>query len=685
MSLTKEQIFPHDILYMVGKIPKLTVLERLRHAVRSDDDIVYFIAGLILLIEQSGSGTNIGDIEMADLTAHNISPTAHPDIRAILNTLIKMPEWDSATNTLTFTPLSGAPKVIDLRLELLRYGLNFDASTNELVFTHPDGTETRALLSALIDIYTGFVGQHIETTTTGNIVKAFIRPGTISEVELTPDVVAKIDRPIPPQTVIPPEILAMMTGGRAGQVWGKRSDNDADMGWIDIAQGGSPPEEILPREEYTGEEIPFTFPAGTHRIKIAGGKGSSNGDIIGGLGDIVEGTVTLDSEQNVYIYLGASGELGGWNGGGQGKGTIKRNGGGAGDIRLVGGNWDNQTGLYSRLIVAPGGGGSAYTVATAYNSSTRYEGTPGTFGIGGTGIGTNDSGGGGGYEGGKSGGFGRKDSWGGFFWTSPTGNPESQKQYEFYANLTDNTVTSAAIPSRVSGYSGLRAYNEITGVRLNGITGYDVTETWANSIVASTSAANTYYPVTNSLGSNIADSVSFASDLSRTTGNFITWDFVAKKQLEDGSYEDTTSRINLSQVESITIYERTLDPILSEVTFTVKEAEGFFGGIEGEYSPGESGTPFISGIEGFDSVDENGNFTGQPNHYSGITFTEEVINNKANEGDGWIEIILNYNPVETTPLKYSLTEQEQPSFPNNYGANTKLRFDFASIKKEVTN
>ncbi len=57
-------------------------------------------------------------------------------------------------------------------------------------------------------------------------------------------------------------------------------------------------------------------------------------------------------------------------------------GGGATDIRLVGGAWDNEQGLLSRIIVAGGGGGSYHPYTggagggleggTGYSSNDRY-------------------------------------------------------------------------------------------------------------------------------------------------------------------------------------------------------------------------------------------------------------------------------------------------------------------------
>ena len=105
-----------------------------------------------------------------------------------------------------------------------------------------------------------------------------------------------------------------------------------------------------------------------------GASGTSN--TLGGKGGYVKGITTIDNNCTLYIYVGECGKqassnkqyvvlLGGWNGGG----SVLQNyasdfihltctsGGGATDIRLTNGNWNNFNSLKSRIIVAGGGGG----------------------------------------------------------------------------------------------------------------------------------------------------------------------------------------------------------------------------------------------------------------------------------------------------------------------------------------
>ncbi|MCC0707404.1 glycine rich domain-containing protein [Clostridioides sp. ES-S-0190-01] len=91
-------------------------------------------------------------------------------------------------------------------------------------------------------------------------------------------------------------------------------------------------------------------------------------------GGYTKGVITLKEKTTFHVYVGQSGYeknssasiilRTGFNGGGKsnlagvGGYYYTRYGGGATDIRLVDGNWDNPQGLLSRIIVAGGGGGA---------------------------------------------------------------------------------------------------------------------------------------------------------------------------------------------------------------------------------------------------------------------------------------------------------------------------------------
>ncbi|HFH0185091.1 TPA: glycine rich domain-containing protein [Clostridioides difficile] len=184
---------------------------------------------------------------------------------------------------------------------------------------------------------------------------------------------------------------------------------------------------------YTEQTV--TLPRGKYLLECwgaAGGGGSSIADSnLRSKGGYSKGELTLKKETTLRIYVGYSGRnsLGStpFNGGGKAemhesdsdKNFIYCNGGGATDIRLVGGSWDNEQGLLSRIIVAGGGGRNDFSnkggdgggVAggstelgkggTEFKGGKGASGTDGSFGKGGKGIREDryemHGGGGGGY------------------------------------------------------------------------------------------------------------------------------------------------------------------------------------------------------------------------------------------------------------------------------------------------
>ncbi|WP_254494740.1 glycine rich domain-containing protein [Clostridioides difficile] len=104
-----------------------------------------------------------------------------------------------------------------------------------------------------------------------------------------------------------------------------------------------------------------TLKPGKYKLECWGARGGATGTPLSdgfyyGKGGYSSGELTLKKETTLYIYVGFDGKKGSqFNGAGYcGSAT----GGGATDIRLVDGNWDNPQGLLSRIIVAGGGGGT---------------------------------------------------------------------------------------------------------------------------------------------------------------------------------------------------------------------------------------------------------------------------------------------------------------------------------------
>jgi hypothetical protein len=160
--------------------------------------------------------------------------------------------------------------------------------------------------------------------------------------------------------------------------------------------------------------------SGSYFIEAYGAQGAgrqSSGDSdagIGGKGGYAAGKVNLEKGTTLYVYVGCVGSSsdnngpakGGYNGGGYGcSASINEpgnGGGGASDVRLIGGSWDNSNGLLSRFIVAGGGGGGGEDSGDfgGYGGGisgglSRYN-QAGTGGVFGKGAHTNYEGGGGG-------------------------------------------------------------------------------------------------------------------------------------------------------------------------------------------------------------------------------------------------------------------------------------------------
>ena len=118
---------------------------------------------------------------------------------------------------------------------------------------------------------------------------------------------------------------------------------------------------------YTGSVQSYTIPVtGTYRVELWGASGGDFGPYKGGLGGYTSGYIHLQAGQVLYFYVGGEGSrsvTGGWNGGGDLSPTATSygaTGGGATDVRLVSGAWNNFDSLKSRIMVAGGGGGANY-------------------------------------------------------------------------------------------------------------------------------------------------------------------------------------------------------------------------------------------------------------------------------------------------------------------------------------
>ncbi|HBF4146954.1 hypothetical protein JY687_06795 [Clostridioides difficile] len=147
---------------------------------------------------------------------------------------------------------------------------------------------------------------------------------------------------------------------------------------------------------YTGAEQSVVLPPGKYKFECFGACGGNYYDFVQcAKGGYTAGSLILKENTTLHVYVGQSGYYKGVNGietcrsgfnGAGGINTYKSTsdgyyslaGGGATDIRLIGGNWDNLQSLLSRIIVAGGGGGGS---GNSHDSIGHGGGTKGKDGI----------------------------------------------------------------------------------------------------------------------------------------------------------------------------------------------------------------------------------------------------------------------------------------------------------------
>lgn len=117
--------------------------------------------------------------------------------------------------------------------------------------------------------------------------------------------------------------------------------------------------------DYTGNVQNFVVPyTGTYQIECWGASGGDIDNFTGGKGAYTKGKISLTEGDTLYIYVGGQGtntDVGGYNGGSSlssGESAYGSSGGGATDIRLTNGEWNDANSLKSRIMVAAGGGGA---------------------------------------------------------------------------------------------------------------------------------------------------------------------------------------------------------------------------------------------------------------------------------------------------------------------------------------
>lgn len=259
------------------------------------------------------------------------------------------------------------------------------------------------------------------------------------------------------------------------------------------------------RYSYTGNYQTFTAPAdGTYKLEAwgaRGGYGRTNASLKnrGGFGSYAAGTIHLSKGDTFYVYVGQAGYngnanckycggYGGWNGGAKGGDDSNHDsdpdegggGGGATDFRLISGTWNDFESLKSRVIIAAGGAGGAYSkVGLAgglyLNQTNTYQlgvGQPGKKETSGSG------GGGGGYFGGKSIQSAGNQGYGGTSYVSGSSDDLALAADATSTNLLlkgDSIHYSGVTfqnPTKVNGNSAMPSYNSTSSMTGNNGHGY---------------------------------------------------------------------------------------------------------------------------------------------------------------------------------------------------------------------
>ena len=127
---------------------------------------------------------------------------------------------------------------------------------------------------------------------------------------------------------------------------------------------------------YTGNYQTFVVPInGKYKFELWGAKGESSSTY--SYGSFVSGEIELIKEDKMYVFIGGAK---GFNGGG--KSTVSNqysDAGGATDIRLTNGEWNNSNSLRSRIMVAAGSGANSHGGFGAPGGGiSGYKGIPST-------------------------------------------------------------------------------------------------------------------------------------------------------------------------------------------------------------------------------------------------------------------------------------------------------------------
>lgn len=147
------------------------------------DNITSDISGA-LTEAKSYADTKIGE--------HNVSSSAHADIRSVLSGSTVLPTWDKATYKLTFKTNAGSTLVVDLPIE--KMDLRYNAETQSIEWDNGDGSVSSVLVSEFVKEYVGSNGAQITVSIgAGNTIQASVVNNSLSWDMLNTALQQKID------------------------------------------------------------------------------------------------------------------------------------------------------------------------------------------------------------------------------------------------------------------------------------------------------------------------------------------------------------------------------------------------------------------------------------------------------------------------------------------------------------
>lgn len=137
----------------------------------------------------SAYGKNLDILEAIKQAAQDLLDEAKQRIEDFTGgSFINNATYDKQTGDLTFTWKDNSTLTINVLADTLLQGLDYDASTDELVLVKTDGTVIRVDVSKLVDTYTGVENDHIQLTINSDKeVEAILKKDSITVDDMVPE------------------------------------------------------------------------------------------------------------------------------------------------------------------------------------------------------------------------------------------------------------------------------------------------------------------------------------------------------------------------------------------------------------------------------------------------------------------------------------------------------------------